>query len=54
MTEEELKVQIEQTRQMLNQAVAEDYKGKNVMGLSLLLDHLIEEYLCISQKLQTV
>lgn len=54
MTQEELKVQIEQTRQSLNQAVAEDYKGKNAMGLSLVLDHLIEEYLRISQKQQTL
>ena len=50
MRDKELEIRIEDARQRLDRAITEKRGMQTIMGLSLVLDRLIEEHICIDQK----
>ena len=50
MRDKELEIRIEDARQRLDRAITEKRVMQTIMGLSLVLDRLIEEHICIDQK----
>lgn len=50
MRDKELEIRIEDARQRLDRAITEKRGMQTIMALSLVLDHLIEEHICINQK----
>lgn len=45
MTKETLKIQIEETRTLLNKSIAEKQEADKILEISVKLDKLIEKYL---------
>lgn len=50
MRDKELEIRIEDARQRLDRAIAENRGTQTIMALSLVLDRLIEEHICINQQ----
>ena len=48
--DKELEIRIEDARQRLDRAIAENRGMQTIMALSLVLDRLIEEHICINQQ----
>lgn len=50
MRDKELEIRIEDARQRLDRAITENRGMQTIMALSLVLDRLIEEHICINQQ----